>query len=284
VVGGGITFLALNQSGGEEVAAPLESESATTEPTSATETDSETDSPSSSAAETTEPPEFEVLSPIDRPQGDADDIWAVLEDNPLTDGSLPALGSCDLPETPVEHSSEELQAVLDAAGGWLNQIWATASSDRGLPWNSPEIVVYTWPDIPTASCEKDTFEEDFTRVCNLDHTVYCPDGYGRGAEQSGPELVAAAYLWDLSYMYMIRVAWDSSVGAYYNGLDHLVADDEDLGPEAWRRYNLQMQCLSAAATMRVPEQSRPSQEFRDVLTDPDSWSAGEPPRSIEPSS
>src|SRR5699024_8893574 len=72
VVGGGITFLALNQSGGEEVAAPLESESATTEPTSATETDSETDSPSSSAAETTEPPEFEVLSPIDRPQGDAD--------------------------------------------------------------------------------------------------------------------------------------------------------------------------------------------------------------------
>src|SRR5690625_3894500 len=111
VVGGGSTILALNQSGGEEVAAPLESESATTEPTSATETDSETDSPSSSAAETTEPPEFEVLSPIDRPQGDADDIWAVLEDNPLTDGSLPALGSCDLPETPVEHSAGSKPSV-----------------------------------------------------------------------------------------------------------------------------------------------------------------------------
>src|SRR5699024_2328529 len=158
-------------------AAPLESESATTEPTSATETDSETDSPSSSAAETTEPesPEFEVLSPIDRPSGDADDIRDVLEDNPLTDGSLPSLGSCDLPETPVEHSTEELQAVLDAAGGCLNGILATASSDRGLPWNSPEIVVYTWPDIPTSSCEADTFEENFPRVCNLDHTVYWPE-------------------------------------------------------------------------------------------------------------
>lgn len=283
-VGGGITFLALNRGDGEEVAAPPETETVTTEP--ATEQPTESQTPSSRPPETTEPesPEFEVLSPVERPGGDADDIRAILEDNPLTDGSLPALGSCDLPETPVEHSSEELQAVLDAAGGCLNQIWATASSDRGLPWNSPEIVVYTWPDIPTASCEEDTFEEDFPRVCNLDHTVYWPEGYGRGAEQSDPELVAAAYLWDLSYMYMIRVAWDSSVGAYYNGLDHLVGDDEDLGPEAWRRYNLQMQCLSAAATMRVPEQSRPSQEFRDVLTDPDSWSAGDPPRSIEPSS
>jgi len=284
VVGGGITFLALNQSGGEEVAAPLESESATTEPTSATETDSETDSPSSSAAETTEPPEFEVLSPIDRPQGDADDIWAVLEDNPLTDGSLPALGSCDLPETPVEHSAEELQAVLDAAGDCLNQLWATASSDRGLPWHSPEIVVYSWPDVPTSSCEEDTFEEDFPRVCNLDYTIYWPEDYGRGAEQTDPELVAPAYLWDLSYMYMIRVAWDSSVGAYYSGLDGLVGKDEDLGPEVWRRYNLQMHCLSAAATMQVPEQSRPPQEFRDALTDENNWSAGDPPRSIEPSS
>src|SRR5690625_7037255 len=74
VEGGGITCLAQMKIGGDEVAAPRECESATREQTSATETDSETDSPSSSAAETTEPPEFEVLSPIDRPQGDADDI------------------------------------------------------------------------------------------------------------------------------------------------------------------------------------------------------------------
>src|SRR5699024_3488299 len=141
-------------------------------------------------------------------------------------------------ETPVEHSTEELQAVLDAAGGCLNGIWATASSDRGLPWNSPEIVVYTWPAIPTSSCEADTFEENFPRVCNLDYTIYWPAGYGRGAEQSGADQVASAYLWDLSYMYMIRVAWDSSLGAYYSGLDRLVGDDETLGPESWRRYNL----------------------------------------------
>lgn len=292
VIGGGITFLALNRSGGEVAAPP---ETATMEPTTeaATETETETEtepeSPGSRPAETSETaepgsPEFEVLSPIDRPQGDEDDIWAVLEDNPLTDGSLPALGSCELPETPVEHSTEELQAVMDAAGDCLNQIWATASSDRELPWHSPEIVVYTWPDIPTSSCEADTFEEDFPRVCNLDYTIYWPEDYGRGADQSDPELVASTYLWDLSYMYMLRVSWDSSLSSYYNGLDALVGDDEDLGPEAWRRYNLQMQCLSAAAAMRVPEQSRPSQEFRDFLTDPDSWTAGEPPRSIEPSS
>src|SRR5690625_7895170 len=94
VEGGGITCLAQMKIGGDEVAAPRECESATREQTSATETDSETDSPSSSAAETTEPPEFEVLSPIDRPQGDADDIWAVLEDNPLTDGSQIGRASC----------------------------------------------------------------------------------------------------------------------------------------------------------------------------------------------
>src|SRR5699024_2283173 len=127
-------------------------------------------------------PEFEVLSPVERPGGDADDIRAILEDNPLTDGSLPALGSCDLPETPVEHSSEELQAVLDAAGGCLNQIGATASSDRGLPWNSTEIGVRTRPDMPPASCEEDTFDGNFPRVCILDHTVYWPESYGRDAE------------------------------------------------------------------------------------------------------
>src|SRR5699024_2630588 len=81
--------------------------------TGGAEPGSGTDPPTSSAGQTAEPPEFGVLAPVDRPQGDADDIWAVLEDNPLTDGSLPALGSCDLPETPVEHSAEELQAVLD---------------------------------------------------------------------------------------------------------------------------------------------------------------------------
>ena len=284
MVGGGLTFLALNSGGEETTAAPPEGQTSETQPPS--------DTPTETATETTEPentePEgsgFEVLSPIDVPRGDADDLWAIMEDNPLTEGSLPAVGSCELPKTPVDHSEEELQDVLTAAGECLNGVWSTASSDRGLPWHSPTIEVYTWPDAPDASsCDTDSFEEDFPRVCNLDHTIYWPVGYGTGAEQSDASFVATSYLWDLSYMYMLSLVWNSSLTAYFSTLSELVEDDEDLHAEVWRRYNLQMQCLSSAASMRVPEQARPAQEFSNSLLEESNWTAGTPPRSIEPAS
>lgn len=285
MVGGGLAFLALNSGGEETTAAPAEGQTSESEPPP--ETPTETSEPESTEPETTEPEAsgFEVISPIDVPPGDSDDLWAIMEDNPLTEGSLPAIGSCELPQTPVDHSEEELQEVLTAAGECLNGVWSTASSDRGLPWHSPTVEVYTWPDAPgTSSCDTDSFEEDFPRVCNLDQTIYWPAGYGTGAEQSDESFVATSYLWDLSYMYMLSLVWNSSLVAYFSTLSELVEDDEDLHAEVWRRYNLQMQCLSAAASMRVPEQARPAQELRDALLEESNWDAGTPPRSIEPAS
>src|SRR5699024_9978744 len=196
VVGGGITFLALRQGEDTPIATDTSSEGTTTP-----------EDPESSAEESTSPPEttpaeeegsdFRVASPVDPPRGSVEELWAVLEDNPLTEGSLPELPECELPETPVEPSIEELQAVLDAASGCLNQMWATASSDRGLPWVSPTVVVYTHPDVPSdASCDTH-FSADFPRMCNLDSTIYWPVGYGTGLDLSDPADVPGAYLWDL---------------------------------------------------------------------------------------
>ena len=232
VVGGGITFLALRQGEDTPIATDTSSEGTTTP-----------EDPESSAEESTSPPEttpaeeegsdFRVASPVDPPRGSVEELWAVLEDNPLTEGSLPELPECELPETPVEPSIEELQAVLDAASGCLNQMWATASSDRGLPWVSPTVVVYTHPDVPSdASCDTH-FSADFPRMCNLDSTIYWPVGYGTGLDLSDPADVPGAYLWDLAYIYTNPVAWNSSVAFYYLSMrEDLETTDEELFVEA----------------------------------------------------
>ena len=205
-----------------------------------------------------------------------------MDDNPLTEGSLPDVTSCELPATPAsKQTPEELQAVLAAANDCLNKVWAGASSDRGLPWTKPSIQVYTWPDIPeSASCEKDSFEEDFPRVCNLDGTIYWPTGYGTGASRSDDAAVPGAYLWDLSYLYMVAVVWNSSLGTYYAALDDQLAGDEERAEEAWRRYNLQMRCTAAAAAMQQPSSAQPVPELREKLLTESSWSGG----GLEPAS
>src|SRR5699024_769500 len=203
--------------------------------------------------------------------------------NPLTEGSLPAVPECELPETPVEPSAEELQAVLDAASGCLNQMWATASSDRGLPWTSPTVVVYEHPDVPPEAACDSHFSADFPRVCNLDATIYWPVGYGTGLELSDAADVPGAYLWDLSYIYTNTVSWNSSLAFYYMSLrDELEASDEDRLPEAWRRDRLQSLCWAAASSMQVPAGAEPSPALREALIDPSRWSEGEPPQTISP--
>src|SRR5699024_740525 len=104
------------------------------------------------------------------------------------------------------------------------------------------------------ACDPEQFEEDWPRMCNLDSTLYWPAGYGSGAEQEDPAEVPGTYLWDLSYLYMIAVAWNSSLGAYFSALDEQLgaSGDTDRQAEAWRRYNLQNQCLSSAASMQMP--------------------------------
>ncbi|WP_177348991.1 hypothetical protein [Brachybacterium avium] len=279
VVGGGITYLVLRQ--GEDT--PIATDTPSTSATAPTDPESPSESETTPPEETTPEKDdtFQVVSPIDPPTGSVDELWAVLEDNPLTQGSLPTLAECDLPETPIEPSVEELQAVLDAASGCLNQIWATASSDRGLPWVSPTVVVYTHPDVPAgASCDSH-FAADFPRMCNLDSTIYWPVGYGIGTDLSDPADVPGAYLWDLAYIYTNAVGWNSSVAFYYLTMrEQLETTDEERYFEAGRRDSLQDQCLAAAMSMQVPTAAEPSPTLREGLLDPSRWSEGEPPDTL----
>jgi predicted metalloprotease len=280
VVGGGITFLALNRGGQEPVA------SDTGTPTTS-ETEDSTEPEDSEATTTTEPSdysEFHVLGLGEFPEATPEELLGVMQDNPLTEGTLPDVGECELPATPVKPSTEELQAVLDASAGCLNRVWSVASSDRGLPWTKPEVVVYTWPDIPSSSaCEANTFDEDFPRMCNLDSTIYWPEGYGMALELKDEAHVPGAYLWDLAYMYSNATSWNSTLVFYQGEMRNQLEDTDTEGyDDAWRRNALQWVCWASAATMQVPKASQPSQELRDVITSPDNWSAGEPPQDITP--
>ncbi|MFC7374999.1 MULTISPECIES: hypothetical protein [unclassified Brachybacterium] len=131
VLGGGVTYVALNRGGEDPTAA-----STTSSPSEPAEETPETPSGSE-----TEEPEFTVVSPIDVPPGDVEELTTVMATSPLTEGSLPDVADCELPATPVDHDTAELQAVLDAAAGCLNQVWATTSSDRGLPWEPLRVQV-----------------------------------------------------------------------------------------------------------------------------------------------
>lgn len=274
VLSGGILFFALNRGGEEPPAAST--------PPAGTVTDSE----GGGTALSTDPAdsEFEVIHQIDEPPGDADDLRGVMANNPLTTGTLPDVSTCELPETPVEQSTQELQAVLSAAGSCLNDVWTSATADRGLPWVSPTIQVYTYPDIPNSPCKPESFEKDFPRVCNLDGIIYWPAGYGTGATQSDPAVVPGAYLWDLAYLYMNPVVWNSSLVAYYAALtDQLEGDQEQLD-DASRRYYLQMFCIGAASTMQQPTEAQPAPELREKLLDESSWEKDENNTEIEPAS
>lgn len=280
-IGGGITYLVL--SGGEPTADGESSqETPSTDPGS---TDPTTEPPPTSESPTpADPGPFQVISPIAELDMTADELIAVMATSPLTEGTIPAISTCELPETPVDHDVAQLQALLDAAGGCLNQIWADTSSDRGLPWVSPTITVYTWPEIPPSACDADTFEEDYPRTCNLDATIYWPIGYGYGASQPDPAQVPTTYLWDLSLQYMVGVMWHSSLGTYNLALGEALEGDPDRQNEAWRRYALQLNCVSAAVSMRVPEASRPSAELRAALVDNENWTPQEGDRAIQASS
>lgn len=275
VVGGGLTYLVLRQ-GSDEAAVATDAPSETT-------TAPPTPSEEETTPEKSEGSGFEVVAPYDPPTGTVDELWAVMEDNPLTEGNLPALSTCELPETPVEPSVEELGAVLNAASGCLNQLWATTSSDRDLPWVSPKVVVYTHPDVPPEATCDSNFSADFPRMCNLDGILYWPVGYGTAQNLTDPANVPGAYLWDLAYVYMNPVTWNSSLAIYYITMrNELETTDQERFDEAWRRDSLQSQCVASAVSMQVPSNAEPSAAVRDALTDASSWTEGDPPRTIRP--
>lgn len=281
VVGGGITFLALNRGGPEPVASDPTTSSESVEPSDSEATSTEEETPTTEASDYSE---FHVLGLGEFPEATPEELLGVMQDNPLTEGGLPDVGSCDLPATPTAPSQEQLQAVLDAASGCLNQVWSVASSDRGLPWTAPDVVVYTWPDVPSSSsCEADTFAEDFPRMCNLDSTIYWPVGYGTATDFEDEAHVPGAYLWDLAYMYSNSASWNSTLVFYQGELRNQYEDtDPEAFDDAWRRNSLQWICWASAASMQVPSAAQPSQELRDALGSPDAWDAGEPPNDITP--
>ncbi|GAA1485530.1 hypothetical protein [Brachybacterium fresconis] len=268
-IGGGLTALILTRNSGEG-SPPV---AASQDPTTSEEPTAEEPTP----AEGT--PSFEVVVPYDEVPGSPEEIHDILADNPLTRGTLPTVGSCELPATPAStQSPEEIQAVLDAGGGCLNSIWSTASSDRGLPWNSPSVTVYTPPEVPdSASCDPESFDPDSARMCNLDSTLYWPAGSGIGAEIADAENVPSTYLWDLAVAEVSTVNWNSSVGIYYVSMLNKIAEQEADGEEseaykeATRRYSLQKLCLGSAAAMQVPSSAEPTTAVRAWLTDEANW-------------
>lgn len=267
----------LNRSGGgdDPTAAPTTSGSPTEEPTTEATTEAPTVSGSSEGAA------FEPADPYGESLKTPDEIWSILEDNPMTSGTVSTIGSCELPGTPKEPSDEQLQATLDAAGGCLSSVWSTASSDRELPWSNRSLVVYQHPDVPSSAvCEPDTFDAETPRVCNIDATIYWPSGSGIAHEMGASGAVgdeaelSTAYLWDLSYSYVNAGWWDSTIGVYYSQMSQGLEDDPDRQAEAKRRYASQNICVASLMSMRVPTAAQPSETVRGILSDPKTWQDG----------
>lgn len=275
VVGIGI-FALTRDSGADVVATPTDDPSdAQTGSEPATEDPSSTGTEEPSATES-EAPEWEALTPLDEPSGDVEDILATLEAGPLTQNSMFSPSECTLPETPVDPTVEQLQASLDAAAGCLNQVWASTSSDRGLPWSSPTITVFTWPDIPSTACEHDTFDEGNPRMCNLDNTLYWPlETVGTSSLVEDPANMNSALVWDLSFIYMSAVWWNSGSGIYVGALRDQLAGDEEALADIERRNSLQRECIATMAAASLPAEVQPTEAYRAYLTSEDSWTQDE---------
>ena len=267
----------VNRGGGSDpTAAPTSTAPSSDAPTSE---DPSSDAPTPSGE--AEGSDFQVITPYDEPLQSADELWAIMADNPMTTGTFPTIGSCDLPGTPEDPSDEQLQATLEAANGCLGSVWSTASSDRDLPWSDRAITVYHHPDVPTSAvCDPESFSADNPRVCNLDNTIYWPAGYGIGPQVASSGLakdekgVSTAYLWDLSYSYVNVGWWNSSVGIYYTNLNKKLEDDPARKDEAARRYSSQNICMASLVSMRMPSNAQPTQEIRDQLVKTETWTDG----------
>lgn len=213
------------------------------------------------------PPPFTPADPYEKLTLSEQETREVLQTNPLTRGTLPTAGECDLPKLAAKHSDDELEAFLNAGESCLTQVWSTASSDRSMPWATPSIVVYSWPDVPKSSCEKDTFERDYPRVCNLDNTIYWPADYDASDSKDPAEDYPAHLMWGLALVQQTTVMWQSSIGLYYQHLDDEVGDDQKAQDEAHRRYVLQNQCMAAATVMQLPDGARPSAALQKSVLD-----------------
>lgn len=273
VVAGGIGFLAWRSWTPDPTAGPETTSSASTDP-----------SGSAPAPSPAEPTTFEPISPIDENTRTAEENREVLATSPMTAGGIPAIGTCELPAITADPTQEALQAFLDAGTGCISGAWASLLGEKNLSWSTPKVVVYTWPDVPDSSCAPNTFQQYEPRMCNLDTTLYWPLEAGNLATHAAPEDVPSAYLVDLAHSLMNPLTWQTSIAVYYqNYLD----DFEESDPQwrdGYRRFNLQMRCLSSATTMQLPAELRPSEALQAIMLDEGTWTVGDDPRSIPTSS
>jgi hypothetical protein len=225
-----------------------------------------TEDPTTKPPETTEP--FTILSPYEYSEMSPDEITEVMRTSPLTTGNMPTSGDCALPGITSDSSNEELEAFLNAGAGCYSGVWSTFNSDRALPWSTPTVVVFDWPDVPESSaCEADTFTEGLPRTCNLDNVIYWPSDGGTIATLAADEEYAGALMWDLSVAFSLSEAWQSSIQVYYRDLDDGLEGDQDARDEATLRFSLQFTCLAAAGTMSLPETSRPPSSLQEKMQD-----------------
>ena len=226
---------------------------------------------------------FKVIYPGDPPAGTAEEIREILGSSPLTTGTYPTIGSCELPKITKKATQEELQAFLSAGNTCLSGALATTMSDRNLSWTSPRVVVFTWPDIPADTpCEANTFDQTFPRMCNLDNVLYWPMSTEGLATDAAEEDLASAYLVDLAYLLMQPLSWQTSLGLY----NAQASDQYEEGSAEWkdqyRRFNLQGRCMSAALAMQLPDGAKPSKGTLARMVDEKTWPPNEEPRDIPP--
>ncbi|PWH06284.1 hypothetical protein DEO23_04670 [Brachybacterium endophyticum] len=231
-----------------------------------TSTSAGSSSSTSTSSSESKPPEtapaFKVITPLDEVSLNEDGLRQVMETNPLTEGTLPAGDACELPTPTKKLSGDQLEEFLNTGSGCLASVWGEASSQRSLPWDTLDVVVYDWPHVPTSECRKDSFEKDYPRVCNLDGKIYWPSDYGASFDAKHPGDLAPLLLWDLAFVQQNTLMWQSSVGLYYQHLEDAIGDDAEKKDDASRRYLLQNACMASAAVMQLPEGSRPSTDLQ----------------------
>ncbi len=268
---GGVGYLVLVKNN----AGPAASES-----TSGAPTESESTSTSGTATVTDEPsPTFEVIAPDETPPVGPGQIRAILADNPITSGSLPRVGTCALPDAPLNPTKEQLQDLLNAAAGCLDQVWAGAMSDRNLGWSMPRVVVFEGAAPQGSRCTADTFRKDSPRMCNLDNTIYWPVTTSWKAEPTTVAELKAAAVAGLSYYVTQAMLWQSSVSIYANYLmdkykNAGLAEEERM---AIHRWNFQARCIAMASVSVLPQEVQPTGSYRDRYLDPAAHKGSEPP-------
>ncbi|GAA1737599.1 hypothetical protein [Brachybacterium phenoliresistens] len=240
-------------------------------------------SPSSGAApapETESARPFVVLTARDGDELTPEENLEVLRTSPLTGGHLPEVAECPLPTITAAPTAAELQAFLDAGTACYAGLWAQAMSDRNLPWSTPRVEVFAWPQIPTGSaCEAPLFEQTSPLMCHLDGVLYWPLGAGHLSALAAEADLPAAYLADLSRALMDAVGWQSSISFYALHYLEASAEDDPARLDAARRYGLQRQCLATTAMLQLPEELHPSDDLWAIFLDEGTWPP-EPPASI----